>query len=202
MKQPVIISLLIGLILLTGFFMPPPVETYQFKFLPQSEVTLKGASNVNTFSCYHSNVTGSIQFTTDPQTNTVEESATQLNLQITGFDCGNPMMESDMREALKASNYPKIKFTATSGKVVDRLRSGSTGKYYKIKVSGKLKLAGTSRSTSVIFTARQMKGHYQLTGTKTINMTDYGISPPSAMFGMIKAKETIHLHFDLAIEEI
>lgn len=197
MNKPAYISMLIGVAMWAGSFGSAPVDSIHFTVLPESKVTLKGRSNVNSFTCSNSQLDGTILIAYDATKSEMTNGNANLQMKIADFNCGNALMENDMQKALGASSNPQITFAASSGEIVDTLRSGYSGTYYKIEVNGELTLAGTTKPIKVLFTGRKLRDHYRLDGTKSIDMTDFGVKPPSAMFGMIKAKKTIYLQFDL-----
>jgi hypothetical protein len=67
---------------------------------------------------------------------------------------------------------------------------------------GELTLAGEQREIEMVVVAERLAdGRFTLVGSRELKMTDFNITPPSALFGLIKAKDTVEVVFDLMIGE-
>jgi polyisoprenoid-binding protein YceI len=63
-------------------------------------------------------------------------------------------------------------------------------------VKGTLLLAGVCRPVVMQVTTLAVdQGKWHLEGSEKIRMTDYGVKPPSALFGTMKAAPDITIHF-------
>jgi hypothetical protein len=61
-----------------------------------------------------------------------------------------------------------------------------------------LTIAGTERLVSLTVQGQQRaNGAYQATGSLPLLMSDFGIDPPTAMLGLIKAHDEITVRFKL-----
>ncbi|MEP5936390.1 MAG: YceI family protein, partial [Winogradskyella arenosi] len=66
---------------------------------------------------------------------------------------------------------------------------------YKVSVSGKMTIAGVTKTISVDLTANLQGSNVILEGNKTFKMTDFGIDPPKALLGTIKTGDDITIVF-------
>ena len=67
---------------------------------------------------------------------------------------------------------------------------------------GKLKIAGTEREIPVTATYSKESGSQKIsfTGSVSIKMTDFNISPPTAMFGTLKTGDEITIKYEIVIK--
>jgi hypothetical protein len=70
-----------------------------------------------------------------------------------------------------------------------------------LKAFGKLSIAGTSKETEVLGTVKYNAADqsFTLTGVKKMNMTDYNVEPPTALFGTIKTGNAISITYNAKI---
>lgn len=69
-----------------------------------------------------------------------------------------------------------------------------------VRVTGTLEIAGVRHV--VVVPARIHKlspSSYRATGSISFRMTEYGVKPPVALFGMIKARDKVTVFFDLTL---
>ena len=107
-------------------------------------------------------------------------------------------MESDMREALKADRHPQVAFTFRQlrGGVQHDLDSG----LYHATIAGDLTLAGVTRTIDLQISAQRVsRTTFRVRAELPLRMTDFGIKPPSALFGAIRAKNSLTVRFDLTL---
>ena len=101
-------------------------------------------------------------------------------------------MDKSMYKALKKDANPNISFVLKTASVI-----GST-----IKCHGNLSIAGSSTETELVVTYKvNADKTITVTGTRSINMIDYAITPPTALFGTIKTSKDVVLSFTITVEE-
>jgi hypothetical protein len=159
----------------------------------ESFLYIKGTSNINTFTCVYDATTLSrkvpVRFTQDR--NTMHFRNVQMQLKNTGFNCGNRGINNDFHELLQTNKYPNIHFellrTVQTGNIVDAfvaIEIAGVKKQYKVPVKTNGELA-------------------PIEGVLCINITDFGLTPPRKMMGMIVVREDIEIvfGFDLKVLE-
>ncbi len=122
-----------------------------------------------------------------------------LTIPVTTFRCGNRVMESDMRRALKADTHPAVRFSfrALRGGIQHDLDSG----LYHAAISGDLTLAGVTRTIHLTVSAQRLsRTLFRIRAELPLRMTDFDVTPPSALFGAIRARDNLTVHFDLTLE--
>jgi polyisoprenoid-binding protein YceI len=104
-------------------------------------------------------------------------------------------MNRDMYEALKASSHPEIGFLLDGVEVVD---SNPDGDEYNLRATGRLSLAGEERQVTLSVRGTNLPdGRLRATGAVDLLMSDFGITPPTALLGLVRARDQITVAFDL-----
>lgn len=123
----------------------------------------------------------------------------QMQIPVASFRCGNKVMERDMSRALKAGQHPTInfRFKELRGPVRHDIDTNT----FRAQIAGELVLAGTRREILVnVDAVRVTRERFHLRAELPLRMTDFGITPPTAMFGMVKAADQLTVTFDLMME--
>lgn len=104
---------------------------------------------------------------------------------------GNTSMDNNTYKALKTDKNPDISYTLSSATI-----SQVNANTFTINSKGKLTIAGTTRDTDVVGTAKlNADNSLSVSGTKKFKMTDYNISPPKVM--MMKTGNDITISYNL-----
>ncbi len=187
---------------------------------PSSEVVLDGSSNVADWRCRGTSINAGMNIATTaahlnevidrvedgnigvwmakPELGRFPAPDFDLNIPVTTFRCGNRVMESDMREALKADRHPNVAFTFRElrGGVQHDLDTG----LYHVAMAGDLTLAGVTRRIDLTVSAQRIsRTSFRVRAVLPLRMTDFGITPPSALFGAIRARNSLTVRFDLIL---
>lgn len=122
----------------------------------------------------------------------------RLRIPVNTLRCGNGRMERDMYRALRSDDHPAIEFQFQKlvGGVTHDIDHGT----YRVTVAGVLSLAGTQRNINVEIEAQRLgTEQFRLRARLPLRMTDFHISPPTALFGAIKADDALTVSFDLTL---
>ena len=185
------------LFLLAALFLnlTPPDTTIFFQIEQGSKLNIKGTSNVTDFTCKCEEVFPRLQMTINQTTTKAEFKKTALSLRAKKLDCGNKAMNSDMYETMKADDYPNIELQLLESEALDLKEEWTT-----IQASANLTIAGTTRKETFTIQAKKIDElQYRFKGAKSLKMTDYGMTPPRPMLGLIKVKDLIVLDLDLTV---
>lgn len=98
-------------------------------------------------------------------------------------------LDKNMYKALKASTHPDITFRLAR-------MEGAPGALTAI---GTLGIAGVEREISFPVTTARKDSGLAVSGQTQVLMTDFGIAPPKAMLGMIKADPKITITFEVRL---
>ena len=94
---------------------------------------------------------------------------------------------------LDVQQFPDAKFAATSASV-----AAATSSQVDVSVTGSLTIHGVTRPVTVTAKAQFVGGKIEIAGSVSINMTDYGVSPPQVPFTTVDPAATIEFDIFLA----
>lgn len=167
--------------------------------LDESRIWIEGRSNVDSFTCVAGEFLGEAWY--DP--NSGEETGSPLSLEIQipveTLNCGRNRMNRDLYEALQGDKHESIRFEYLQADLLEKTVRLDTP--LRLQVQGLLTVAGTKRE--ITFEAEgQLLGNgiVMVKGSKQIRMTDYNVTPPTALLGLVKAQDELTVHFDILAE--
>ncbi len=104
-------------------------------------------------------------------------------------------MDKKTYEALKAEEHPEIVFDLTDN-TIKSVKSDTM----MIHAKGMLEIAGVKKEVAMdVKGVRVRDGRFVFKGDKSINMKEYDMTPPSAMFGQIETGEEVTIAFELVV---
>ena len=118
-----------------------------------------------------------------------------LSLPSATLDCRNGQMTGHMKKAIKVAEFDSITFSVKDYTLA-AADSGMT-----VTLDGALTLGGVTKDVSITALAKAgPEGTLQLTGKHELNMKDYGLKPPTLMFGTMKVHDKVTVGFDLLLK--
>ncbi|WP_179351989.1 YceI family protein [Winogradskyella vidalii] len=119
-----------------------------------------------------------------------------ITVEAESLKSGKSSMDKNTYDALDTDDHKTMDFNLTSVKKVDKLSDQS----FKVSASGKMTIAGVTKTMSVDLTLKIEGTKVLLNGEKSFNMTDFGIDPPKALLGTIKTGDAIKIVFKSVFE--
>lgn len=169
-----------------------PVDGQEYTLSPESSLAINGTSSVNSFTCKAREMDGTGMLRGQASS----DSPARIEVLAHELDCGHQKMNRDLRDALKADEFPIISFQLQHAEMIGG--SGSDEEGLTVQIVGTLTLAGQSRDIAVLLHAHSLPdGRVRGTGEKDLLMTDFGVKPPTALMGLVKARDEITISFDL-----
>lgn len=188
---------------------------------PASQLVLEGSSNVAPWRCKGTTLEGRMDVATplarinhlidriedgnivpliaNPATARFPQPAFRLRVPVTALRCGNAKMERDLVRSLRGDEFPSIDFRFTE--LVGSVNHDIDGRSYHAKIAGVLSLAGASRTIRLDVEAQRIAPNaFRLRARLPMKMTDFRITPPTALFGAIKARDDLAVRFDLVLQ--
>ncbi|MFZ9976630.1 MAG: hypothetical protein ACO3GR_00900 [Candidatus Kapaibacteriota bacterium] len=169
----------------------------------ESKVWIEGSSTVNQFTCLTYNVQGIGILDTAKTTSPVIGAPMQLSckaefaVSVKSMDCGNRMMNNDMYEALKSDEHNLISYQLKQVRILNTL----LGDQLEAMTQGILIVAGSPQTIHMKVRLKPLGGgKYSIEGHKDVTMTSFGVKPPTAMMGLIKAHDRLTFHFNIVVE--
>lgn len=155
-----------------------------------SSLIVDGTSNVHDWNVKATNQSGKIGVTIE---NGVVAKLTQLDFSVVAesLKSGKSGMDKNTFKALKTDQHKNITFKMTNVKKLDCASNGDC----KVVVTGRLTIAGKSQTIDLAFDMKVSDAKISLVGSKEIKMTDYGVEPPTAMFGTITTGNEVVVKF-------
>lgn len=202
MKCPVIYPFALFIFLLCSFSLQKHVpSSTRWVVMNGGSLRVKGTTNINTFNC---DITGY----SNPDTilvykNQVEEGELMLKgrigLSVKLFDCHHAVMTADLRKTLKAKEFPQLKIIFIN---LEKFPALST-KESKIKGTVDIELAGKVKRFTVNYTFKlDNQRNIILLGERDVNFSDFGLTPPRKLGGMIQTENKLSVEFKLTLKPL
>ena len=104
-------------------------------------------------------------------------------------------MDSRTYDALKADKFKTIDFKLISATPVSNQNNKS-----QFKVVGQLTISGSTRQLTMIANSqRNADGSVTVTGQQKLKMSEFGIKPPSFMFGALKVGDNLSIDYTVKL---
>ena len=110
---------------------------------------------------------------------------------VNSIESGKSKMNNNMYEALKAKQFPTIKFVLNEVVGID----GG-----KVKANGNLEIAGVKKPVVLEAKASVTGKVVTFQGSYTLKMTDYNVEPPVLMLGTLKTGNEVTVNYDVAYQ--
>ena len=122
-------------------------------------------------------------------------SSFSLTVPVESIESGKGGMNRKIYGALKEDDHPNIMFNFSSATFADTVQ---TPESFKLNVTGNLNIAGKVKEVTFPVTGTKVgDSGYRFEGSYGLNMKDYDVDPPSAVFGTIKSGEEVEIKFNV-----
>lgn len=178
-------------------------QSTRFNITDETTMTISGTSTLHEWTSDVNKVTGWVatgnKFAKRGKVKTGAKIAA-LELEVPVKSIISPRgttMDNKTYKALKSDQHPQIKFVLSEG-VVTAL--GDDG--FEVQASGDLTIAGKTNQVTFPVTGKILDDEkMSFTGAYKLNMKDYDMVPPSAMFGQIVTGEEVEIKFTLIVKK-
>jgi polyisoprenoid-binding protein YceI len=166
--------------------------------IEKATITIAGTSNVHDYTAttadakitrvqFGSNVAGAAFW--DEVQKPGGLAAFDLAIKADSLKSSKDGLDKNMYKALKTKEHPVITFSL-------KRMEGAPG---ALKAIGVLQIAGVEREVTLPLKTTRKGDALAVAGEIDVLMTDYGIAPPKAMMGMVKADPKITVTFDVQL---
>lgn len=177
-------------------------EPLRLSVRSDSKLWLEGSSNVRDWRCDATSLDASVDL--DGGSAYASDAAAvahlrhvQVRVPAHALTCGRGQMDRIMYKALHADDEPDCRQIVGRFDVVAR-----NPRDRELVMQGTLRVAGRERSVRLPIEVERMRdGTLRARGALPILMTDYGITPPSVFFGVLRTENRLVVKFDLLIDE-
>ncbi|WP_405605771.1 YceI family protein [Polaribacter sp. Asnod1-A03] len=158
-----------------------------------STLLVYGTSNIHDWEIETENQTGTISL---DKSNDFQIKKLNLVVEAESLKSGKGGMDKNTYKALNTKKFKTIEFQFVSSKEITDLKDGN----FKIKSKGNLTIAGVTKEILLDFNLNINGETIKLVGEKSIRMTDYNVSPPTALLGTIKTGDTVTIKFNTILK--
>ncbi len=160
----------------------------------KSSLTVKGTSNVNSFSCVFdiNDIINPMPIVYHNGGDKITFQKTTLVLDNTSFDCGGRGINKDFQKTLKTEEHPQI---LLSLKEIKPTENPTT-----VEATVAIEIAGLSHNY-VIPVEIGAREKLQVAGRLNVQISDYKLKAPKKLFGMITVDDDLEIVFRLEIKE-
>jgi hypothetical protein len=164
---------------------------------PGSEITIQGTSTLHDFHCRTDKILAYVDvdpsYTKDLTKVAKPLVSVQVNIVARTLTCGGGTIDNNMYKTLKTDQFQMIKYTMSGYDLLDATTSS-----FSANTKGTLQIAGQDKAVDIkINAARLAEGKASAEGEEMIKLTDFGIDPPSFMFGRLKVGNELKVRFNL-----
>jgi polyisoprenoid-binding protein YceI len=170
-----------------AFLLYMPLHSQSLKKAFSYEITLLGNSNIHKWTMKTTGGQQEANFNLNPSTKQLEDiQPLVFQLPVKSLKSDEGLLNSRAYDALKAEKFPNITF-----KLVDAAPNGS-----QMNLRGQLTISGNTRDITLVATTQKAAdGSLVLSGSKAIKMTEFGITPPKYMMGMMKVYDDLTINY-------
>ncbi|HSP11091.1 MAG TPA: YceI family protein [Salegentibacter sp.] len=181
----------ISIALVLFLFVLGTAQSQTFNLQSSSDIKVEGTSNIHDWEINAEQKSGSTVLETEEGKITAVKSI-QVTIPAEGLKSGKGGMDKNTYKALDTDKHKNIEFSLNEVKDFKDAGNGTC----TVKGVGTLKIAGTSKQIPVDFTVKLSGNTVTITGEKTLNMTDFNVDPPTAMFGTITTGDEVTIKFN------
>jgi len=167
---------------------------------PESKLWIEGTSNLHGWSCAAEKFDAAIEIDVGAATDLAAVAPkalkrVEVKVPVRALKCGHGGMDDNMYKALKADATPEISYIMATFDAVPGEADAFT-----LKTTGTLAMAGKENKLAMeVVATRLPDGTVKATGVVPIKMTDYGIKPPTAIFGTLRTGDEVRVNFALTV---
>ena len=176
-------------------------ETARVPVAPESRLWIDGTSNLHGWTCKAEKLDAAVELdrAAAAQLASAPPKAlkrVEVKVPVKSLKCGHGGMDNNLYKALNADATPEISYIMATFEVVP----GEVKDSFTLKTAGTLTIAGKENRIAMDVIANRLPdGTVKATGTVPVKMTDYGIKPPTAIFGRLKTGDEVKVSFELTV---
>lgn len=168
-------------------------QEYQIFIHPSSDVTVYGSTNVNNFKFqYTENITLDKPVSVKRIDGVLRLSGGIIDLKVRAFDSGNSIMNKDFRKMLQEEDNPFIQVELAA--LLPQWLPNASWREGKAEINVTI---NQITKKYVVQCKVENPESLLIYGKQKILLTDYGLTPPVRMMGMVKVSEWVDLDFSL-----
>lgn len=115
--------------------------------------------------------------------------------EVKSMEGRGPDMNEKIYNAFKAEEHPQIIFEAAEAISTVKDEEG-----FALKSKGNLKMAGKSQEIQLELKGKKTDSGFEFWGSHTVDMTQFGMEPPTAFFGSLEVAKEVKVIFKILIK--
>ncbi|PKB16054.1 hypothetical protein CLU82_1169 [Flavobacterium sp. 5] len=143
------------------------------------EIEILGNSTIGKFNC-----SNSFPYKDTIYLNSNIKNSLKSEISMSDFECGNRIMNKDLKTTVKSTKFPKSTVTITNIKPF--------GINYKCNLNFRITDKTLSLQNMILKNNKE-----SLEGSVEVKFSDIALEPPTKMGGIIKVKDEFVIHFNL-----
>lgn len=179
------------LILLLGTICLPLYAQKEYRIEGKPSLKVSGTSTLHDWDMVSEQATGSARISVSGGSVQAIHSGS-LSMPAESIKSGKRQMDDNAYRALSTDKHKEVKFQLTEAR-----KQGS-----KWLLIGNLELAGAKKPVTFESTLSAAGTKITLRSTTKFKLTDFGVTPPTAMLGSIKTGDDVSLSIELTLSEI
>ena len=176
-------------------------ETARVPVGPNSKLWIEGTSNLHAWTCKAEKMEAAIDLEAGAVAHLDLASPkalkrVQVTVPVRSLKCGHGAMDDILYKSLNAESAPNITYVLATFEAAP-LEPRET---FTLRAVGALAIAGKENTIAMeVVATRFPDGSIKATGTVPLKMTDYGIKPPTAIFGTLRTGDEVKIKFELTL---
>lgn len=169
--------------------------------IENSEITILGTSNVTDYSCLlrtsSENQHLLIESATKGLTITLKDAV--IKLKANDFVCDNGPMTKDFLKTIKAEKYPHVLIEFQSFQLNEPVEKNNAQQNVISTIA--VTLAGVQRFYKLRLDSLNFEmDSVTVSGQKELNISDFQIQAPTALFGLVRADDKVTIEFKIVFK--
>ena len=176
-------------------------ETAKVPVSADSKLWIDGTSNLHDWSCKATELNATVELDAGAAARVAAAAPqalkrVEVKVPVRSLKCNHGGMDGNVYKALKADADPEISYIMASFEA----SPGDGADSFTVHAVGTLTIAGKENNVEMNVKATRLPdGTVKATGVVPVKMTDYGIKPPTAIFGRLKTGDEVKVNFELSV---
>jgi polyisoprenoid-binding protein YceI len=172
-------------------------QNFNYDFERNSEITISGTSNIHDWTSEVTSFSGTADLNIGEE-GMIDIQRLEVTIPVNNIkSTKGSIMDGKTYDALKSKKYPNIKYKLNSATISQKTNDG-----FWLNTSGNLTLAGSTKVISMkVKATMEPNGNIVFEGSKELKMTDFDVSPPTALLGALKTGNEVTIDFKVSISK-
>lgn len=170
---------------------------YSCVFDKKTEIEIHGTSNITAFTFSQNGkefLKNDINITLQKRGTAIRINENQLEIPVNKFTSTNKPALLDFRKMMQSSKYPSIRITLQNIEVQADFKYNTP---IQAKALAVIEITNIKQSYTIPFSVYVTKNTISVSGNKQIDITDFDLTTPEHLFGLIKVSNNINIQLTI-----